>query len=570
MLDRRSELDIHVERTPIFELTRDFVNAAYAKAYSDKTIWQAMLDRMNTLRNRTLEQAAINIAAAYKRHLKNDLGGHIIGGLASLTDARLIDRDAAPTLPSTIELELRTLSIDDTAGRSKWLMAESHWAESFRAPPFGRFAVWCLRAAPITLVHYVSLTHARFGWPRTLCTLPLFGSVVLASMLGSVLLLTLGLVPMQKWRNAVIAMQLRLAGVVGDSYVLIEDPVQRRALIDRVRRDAAWMAQRCHRVVIIAHSQGAALAYLAIRERTPEKLHALVTLGNGIQTLKRIEDDAKRPAIRDAGMLMLAGTALLWIGAGLVLVVAHLGAAIAAGGAVLLTLGAARGLKNHLGLSTYVAGIAADEGWHDFYAAFDLVPWGPIARGAQYNYKTHPVHNRDSFMTDHTNYWTNAEQVVGPIARLLVSAAGSKAMDSAVPDADALQKLVCTARTRRVRALLVARWVTLIGAVAIVLCQRDSVYETWRWVWPSMAAKVGFSVPTLGHPGSNVVWRSLAMLLPLLIYSTMLVSVWHGWNYVETLRILRSQAEDTAVGWRLSFMCAVGSIGILCIALCAV
>ena len=57
-------------------------------------------------------------------------------------------------------------------------------------------------------------------------------------------------------RAYVLKVQLKLAGVVGDSYVLLEDPVQRRAILDRVRRDLKWLIQRCRSVVLIAHSPG--------------------------------------------------------------------------------------------------------------------------------------------------------------------------------------------------------------------------------------------------------------------------------------------------------------------------
>ena len=113
------------------------------------------------------------------------------------------------------------------------------------------------------------------------------------AQLAFIALMVLWLVPWDRLRSAVLRLQASLAGIVGDSYMLLEDPVQRRAIIDRVQRDLNWLLQRCRNVVVVAHSQGAAVAEMVLvepRRSGPVKIKSFITLGAGIQTLSAIEN----------------------------------------------------------------------------------------------------------------------------------------------------------------------------------------------------------------------------------------------------------------------------------------
>jgi len=84
-----------------------------------------------------------------------------------------------------------------------------------------------------------------------------------------------------------------LASSIGDSLVLTTSHVQRAAIVDVVARTLENQLQRCAQVVVLAHSQGAAVSHAALRacalgrsQRNIDlaRVH-LVTVGSGLQKL---------------------------------------------------------------------------------------------------------------------------------------------------------------------------------------------------------------------------------------------------------------------------------------------
>src|SRR4029077_18992338 len=119
-----------------------------------------------------------------------------------------------------------------------------------------------------------------------------------------VALTALSVIPIPQFRSFLHSIQRKLAGVVGDSYVFLSDPVQRQAILTRVQRDQSWLETRCRATVVVAHSQGAAIskAVLHGQNQTGQtKLHSLITLGAGIQTLDAIEKMAADQRVQISG-----------------------------------------------------------------------------------------------------------------------------------------------------------------------------------------------------------------------------------------------------------------------------
>jgi len=80
---------------------------------------------------------------------------------------------------------------------------------------------------------------------------------------------------------------VKLSAVLGDSYVLAHCPVQYAAMRTQVAHDLAWLEARCNKVVIVAHSQGAAIVHQVLKDdaSSRQQLRAFITLGQGISKL---------------------------------------------------------------------------------------------------------------------------------------------------------------------------------------------------------------------------------------------------------------------------------------------
>lgn len=332
------------------------------------------------------------------------------------------------------------------------LLAESWWADAFLAPSFGELLAWVRYAAFVTIsLHFGS--RFRRAWKARResrgkqlvgawlvlvreAVYFLVGSWVL-SLSAALVLAVLGVTSVIPGLGGTVRrMQLALAGTLGDSYVLLMRPIQRAAIVGQLRRDLAWMARRCDRVAIVAHSQGAAVAHLALREGLPEPLGAdrscLITFGSGLKKLEELrwvhaQGDARGLWSALAAAIMVVG--ISWIRGWLPVSPPSTGTALWAG--VGFVLAAVLWVAD-LALSFMGAPLDADAlrppvPWTDLYASSDPVSNGPLfdeehtpdyLRG-----RTHEVHNRYSNRTDHGTYWKNPEEFISRVALGIASLA---------------------------------------------------------------------------------------------------------------------------------------------------
>ncbi len=492
--------------------------------------------------------------------LQEKLKAGALNGMAELADARLIDGDAPIKEPSSVEVRVSALTPTGDVERSSWLMAESHWAESFRPPAFTPFGVWCLRVAPIILVYYFARTFARRGgsWQRCIGSLLLLATLVLIWVIALLAMFPAVLIPWERLRATLLSVQRSLAGVVGDSYVFLEDFVQRRAIVDRVRRDVEWMSQRCRGVVVVAHSQGAAVANLAINrpsEYLADDVQAFVTLGAGVRVLERLERSFEDSAVIAAGSTGMVGAALFWSGiTALMLSGEPLWSGVVLAGVIALLYFGRLATKAFPGLPAGPFGAASTKPWVDFFATDDPVPCGPLGTIHSHLYQSNEVHNRGSFLTDHTSYWQNAEEVVGRVARIIAQAAAFPWLENAVPDVPGLQHCLVQSRRERVRWLFGARMTAIACTAMIGIIHRAALHGLVIWAWTSVGSKLT-SGPAAASPfpGRAAVWHALSPVVPLVIYVMALENIWSAWGRRETKKIMRAQACAWAEGWVWTF-----------------
>lgn len=310
---------------------------------------------------------------------------------------------------------------------------------------------------------------------RTLLAIPLAWLLQVAVILVSLL----AWIPFPRFRTLLTNLLLRLSGTLGDSYVFLESPVQRAAAIETTRQSLEWVAERSAKVVVIAHSQGAAIAYEALKRtreldaRTSGKVELFLTFGSGISKLTELEATSRTEWARYFRIALLfalycivtfpravqnAGDAVwfVWMLYGLAPVMMLAVAVVEAW----------RACRKAVGDSA--SATLKPIRWIDFHSSKDPVPNGPLRETAlDDRFESVEVVNRGSVASDHTSYWDNRDAFV---LRLLheIDAGTTLVSEDDLKDADAQ-----TSRRRRVRALSMGRVAAFAGLPVLGYGLRD-------------------------------------------------------------------------------------------------
>ena len=203
-----------------------------------------------------------------------------------------------------VEFADKSKELEPQLNEECWLLAESHWDSSYPPPAYAELVLWAVDALPWTILTHVNKTLRRAeyglqagtnGWWRLIRAYSLLLVTLMLSPLVLfvvVLLSVVGALPIPYVNTFVAAAQRRLANTIGDSYVLVGNPISGEVIYSRLLRDLTWLCERCDAVAVIAHSQGAAVAHRVIRNNpdTPEvqKIKLLITFGQGLSKLNSI------------------------------------------------------------------------------------------------------------------------------------------------------------------------------------------------------------------------------------------------------------------------------------------
>jgi hypothetical protein len=360
---------------------------------------------------------------------------------------------------------------------ARWLLAESSWAGLFDPPRFLGVARWIWKVSTCLLVlqfvipmrrHWDRAKRSGKSWHRrladravALCYPVPMGVAAMSSVLLSLVLLALAVVeklPIPRIDLAVRWVAVRISAVLGDSYMLAHCPVQFAAMCTQVARDLRWLQDRCEKVAVVAHSQGAAIAHQVLKDasRDPGNVQAFITVGQGIakfRLLQRMDWDPRvsRAAwwsrvLVTAGMLCagLPALALLarhWASAAVVTAVASMPVSIIliSAGFVILSAGVLAAVRAVCGdLEQYLALPDAGFWWSDYYASADSVSNGPLILGSAQTPgrdqagqhepgllpgQCNQVYNSASLVFDHNSYLRNQDQLLSQILNNLAAAA---------------------------------------------------------------------------------------------------------------------------------------------------
>jgi hypothetical protein len=236
-------------------------------------------------------------------------------------------------------------------------LAESWWAASFAPASFADLASWGFVVTPWAMLCHFGKRGAlaaervvqaeRSGrfvarelLRATIEMLALTTACLIVAplvLLLMLLLVVLGLLPIPWLHDFVVKQQRRLAATVGDSAVLLRSPTQEAAIVGKVRHDLEWLETKCGRVLVVAHSQGAAVSHEALRRLRSRKVHGFLTFGSGLSILA----DLRTPASLIPFLGLLGGglAGIWWRFARPLDIVEPLWAAVAPAAVTLMVLG---------------------------------------------------------------------------------------------------------------------------------------------------------------------------------------------------------------------------------------
>lgn len=463
----------------------------------------------------------------------------------------------------------------DECKTSNWLMGESWWADVFRPPSFAEFAAWGMGVSQWEAVTQILDISERLRipahaprplraalWPPAVL---LMAILVLASIVAStgILLLAaaltiLRLIPIGPVQQAAVGGQRVMAMGAGDAFILVRSPARFSAMVSRVREDLAQMREYCDEVVVIAHSQGAQVAWEAIRrsepgpEAIPNGLSRFVTFGQALRRLKLLYrvthlefDRAVLGAIIGGIAAQLGLVALLGSVADIVVNDGHalyailrwfpgapsdalgpffafLLAAIIGGEALVLFAGhshnraSGKALRREINDAT--KGNAGFD-WTDMWASADPISNGSLLPSPPASVTTWRIRNLGSPILDHVVYWQNLTEFVAAIATDLGKRAfpGSPYFPAETPH----PRLIAASQQRgaRVTTLTLLRigWVGTVlawtpAAMKVVAGPIASAIDAVR-EWPIVSGPVKFLGPVLPATVGLAVVLVVAFLL---------------------------------------------------------
>ena len=445
----------------------------------------------------------------------------------------------------------------------RWRLAEGWWAKSFSPPRFAELAWWAVFVLPYTiLAHFVLKFHRARREGRTVLRrvagLTRAGALValvalLLPVLAAVvaLIVVLGAVPIPAIRRLAGALQRQLSQTIGDSFVFLGSPARAGAIVDKVARDTTWLAESSSRQVVVAHSQGAEVAFRALRRLQLTGLSRLITLGSGQTKLSTIEravrsGEQRRVWLAPLGFVVIAASLFSaqrwiardgWDGVWVYLIYGSVGVSMLAVGIGYASWAPAepsRALDVH-----------AARGWLDLYATHDPVAGGSVyaLRGHRKELISAAVANRMSSLRDHTAYRSNAEGVVARIAAEAARATGTSS------DTAELKRRVGARAIRRrrwrVQWLRACRWYALFVGAFLVAAYWDRLDDTGRDVTPALTAVLRLfpvlSIPDQAGDRSDVATAAalLMFLVSALLVYVILAAIWRWWDANEIGLALR-------------------------------
>ncbi|HJT63552.1 MAG TPA: hypothetical protein VJ839_02145, partial [Candidatus Limnocylindria bacterium] len=445
-------------------------------------------------RGDTLTEAGDEIFRWLRLRVRDEQDG---GGNVTVLDvtARAPSGDAIPAAHAVV----RITPPDGAA--STWVVAEAWWAEVFRPATFMEMAGWVVTVGPWVFATQVAGVRRRLeigvDVPPALRVLLIpvtlvFGLLMAAAaaIIGFVVTaLVAGIFLVAVTRIPVLAeaaqrLQRQMANEFGDAYVLTRSPVRFGAMSSAVRSDLQALREQCKSVVLIAHSQGTAVAWFALRHELTDgrvvptgaparsPIGLFLTYGQAVRKLTfalcmaRGEQKGVR-TILSFGSALLVGAAIAgYLLTGLWWVPTLLGILAVVAELFLLRSASEVWEKSGKELEEDWADVlkhAPDIEWLDLWASADPASVGPLdVEGPHID--SYKIRNLGSILGDHTTYWHNTTEFLAIVGGKLFGLGGPQTY--AVPLTDRYLVVAAMRRHARVVLLTTMRFIVLGAIIA--------------------------------------------------------------------------------------------------------
>ena len=303
-----------------------------------------------------------------------------------------------------------------------------------------------------------------------------------------------------------------LAGSFGDLLVLVRSPVRFAAMTERVRDDIARLDSQCDRVMVVAHSQGSAVAWQAIRRAAEQlpgnrpEVSLFVSFGQAMRKLKslyRVHAQAGAVQFQFSVLALLSSVFLVvvlvsaffaaldviaekghlweamrdWDGHWTALLLASVG--VLAEQVLLHRMASANDDDAEDQLVGEIRKVRASYprfGWIDLWGSADPAPNGPLladppADVSEY-VRSYKLRNMGSTALDHSVYWSNVTEFVSAIAYM-----ASRLVRPNAAQAESLAELrrPIELRDKRVLMLAIGRCIYFVGLGYAIFGVRDSL-----------------------------------------------------------------------------------------------
>jgi len=522
------------------------------------------------------------------------------------------------------------LRVSTGARNSTWRLEESFWADAFHPPKLLDLIIWSARMLLWLPLMYLmprwavawqvlernararrlakekgidvkdavpnkgEQDRAAFYLYFLLAQLPIIGLIGPLLLVAMLVILVVSIIPLDYFKSIAQWMQRLLSRSIGDSYFFVSRPLVRSAIETRVEEDIRSLAARSSSVVVVAHSQGAAIAHQVllkmIRGNTLPENISLITYGQGIQRLRAMESALRSPR--------------RWTGFGFGI---YLALGIIYGLAVLAFNGQSPGIAltmigTVLIASTGVLVIATKHlyessnplpiDWKNIYATHDPVSAGPLKVDGSIEFMTAErasifgwlleaaeafdkkqiaVVNRRSVFSDHTSYWKATDEFVAVVAEDLLQKS-----DMPLPQTDS--RRIAVGRLRRhwrcgflseYRVMLAAGLIGACLSPGVLKAAYDFMVRLSMNSWIAEIPWIGKMLPSWVKSNASIASIFLVAMCVFLGYLLARIC-WGRWNrramdayFEETPEFAKKLPVILFISWWvITFACIAGLVDV--------
>lgn len=483
----------------------------------------------------------------------------------------------------------------------RWLLAEGRWAGEVRQPTFFTLAGWMLTTGAWMIVsHFLRQMQSRGG------VLSRVGRVLRVAMFALplvvlnqalVLILTvLAVIPVPRLRAMLSDVLLALTGVLGDTFVFVDNKVQKAAIVSETRRRLKWLSSRCDVIVVLGHSQGAAVAYEALRAAPKqENIRLFITYGGAIAKIHEVEHLSEH----SPSEFLLANLAIAATAFGLVALLrvvwryADNEAAWAGMTWVLMALGSLAMMFYNLSdhrhalkekIRRLPSCLPRHVRWVDVYATADPIPNGPLFNdcgrlsgaadplrnsgvstgdSTRLRGRSVPIVTLRSWLADHTSYWTDSSPFIPLVARQLLKTAGLNDLAGYIAS-NARQ--VRKEHAARATWLVRSRWATAAACVVAPIVLSDLLYPIGDVTLQLSAQADVIGSAWVSGLREERLWQpsigAFAVVGVVALWNLAYTAIWRSWDAASADRLWRAntpgplrqpnrdrQPSDPEPGW---------------------